>query len=76
MHTELSVKRANFVFFGGSTGIGHTAALELGRSGAPIVIVGRSREAGEAAVAAVKAAGARRPFFYPATCPRPPGRRR
>jgi hypothetical protein len=58
VNTERSVKSGNFVFFGGSTGIGHAAALELGRRSASILIVGRGREAGKLAAAAVKAAGA------------------
>ncbi|NSL53795.1 SDR family NAD(P)-dependent oxidoreductase [Uliginosibacterium aquaticum] len=55
---ERSVVDKNFVFFGGSTGMGKAAALELGRRGASILIVGRSREAGEAAVAEIRQAGA------------------
>jgi NAD(P)-dependent dehydrogenase (short-subunit alcohol dehydrogenase family) len=55
---ERPVNQSAFVFFGGSTGIGHAAALQLGRRGAHVLIVGRGREAGEAAVAQVKAAGA------------------
>jgi NAD(P)-dependent dehydrogenase (short-subunit alcohol dehydrogenase family) len=58
MDSERSVKNANIVFFGGTTGIGHAAAIELGRRGASVLIVGRSLEAGEAAAASVKAAGA------------------
>jgi len=58
MNAERSVTGANLVFFGGSTGIGRAAAIELGRRGASILIVGRGREAGEAAVASIKAAGA------------------
>jgi NAD(P)-dependent dehydrogenase (short-subunit alcohol dehydrogenase family) len=58
MNSERSIAGANMVFFGGSTGIGRAAALELGRRGAAILIVGRGREAGEAAAASVKAAGA------------------
>ena len=55
---ERNVANANFVYFGGSTGIGRAAAIELGRRGASVLIVGRGREAGEAAAGAVKAAGA------------------
>ncbi|AYM14712.1 MULTISPECIES: SDR family NAD(P)-dependent oxidoreductase [Agrobacterium] len=55
---ERSVANANFVFFGGSSGIGRATAIELGRRKANVLIVGRSVEAGEAAVNAVKQAGA------------------
>jgi NAD(P)-dependent dehydrogenase (short-subunit alcohol dehydrogenase family) len=55
---ERNVKGANVVFFGGSTGIGHATAMELGRRGAAILIVGRGRAAGETAAAQVRAAGA------------------
>lgn len=54
---ERSVENLNFVFFGGSSGIGRAAAIELGRRKANVLIVGRSAEAGQATVAAVKAAG-------------------
>jgi NAD(P)-dependent dehydrogenase (short-subunit alcohol dehydrogenase family) len=55
---ERSVRGSNFVFFGGSTGIARATALELGRRGASVLIVGRGRQAGQAAVDAVVAAGA------------------
>lgn len=58
MTAERNIRDANFVFFGGSTGIGHAAARELGRRGAAVLIVGRSRAAGETAATRVKAAGA------------------
>lgn len=44
---ERDVRNANFVFFGGSTGIGRAAALELGRRGACVLIVGRGHAAGK-----------------------------
>lgn len=56
--TERPVENANFVFFGGSSGIGRATAIELGRRKANILIVGRGVEAGQAAIAAAKAAGA------------------
>jgi short subunit dehydrogenase len=56
--TERPVESGNFVFFGGSGGIGRAAAIELGRRRANVLIVGRGAEAGHAAVAAVKKAGA------------------
>jgi NAD(P)-dependent dehydrogenase (short-subunit alcohol dehydrogenase family) len=55
---ERPVAGAAFVFFGGSTGIGRAAAVELGRRGADVLIVGRGPNAGAAAVAQVRAAGA------------------
>lgn len=48
----------NFVFFGGATGIGRAAATALARRGANVLIVGRGAEAGEAAAAAARSAGA------------------
>src|SRR5438552_17349678 len=54
---ERRVSGGNYVFFGGSTGIGQAAAVELGRRGANVLIVGRGRTAGEVAVEAVRAAG-------------------
>jgi NAD(P)-dependent dehydrogenase (short-subunit alcohol dehydrogenase family) len=60
---ERDVVDANFVFFGGSTGMGQATARELGRRGAAVLIVGREREAGETAVAQVRAAGARSAEF-------------
>src|SRR5690349_23671022 len=45
------------VVTGGSAGIGRAAAVGLGRLGAEVVLVVRSRERGEAARAQVEAAG-------------------
>lgn len=58
MSAERQVRDGNFVFFGGSTGIGRAAAIEIGRRGGNVLIVGRGKAAGEAAVADIKAAGA------------------
>jgi NAD(P)-dependent dehydrogenase (short-subunit alcohol dehydrogenase family) len=58
MNTERPLAGTNFVFFGGSTGIGCATAIEVARRGASVLIVGRGREAGEAATASLKAAGA------------------
>lgn len=58
MNAERQVRDGNFVFFGGSTGIGRAAAIEIGRRGGNVLIVGRGKAAGEAAVADIKAAGA------------------
>jgi hypothetical protein len=57
-YAERDLRGANFVFFGGSTGIGRATAVELGRRGAAVLVVGRGREAGEAAIGAIGAAGA------------------
>lgn len=55
---ERDVKGKNFVFVGGSQGIGRAAALALASRGASILIVGRNKQAGAAAVADAKAKGA------------------
>jgi len=55
---ERDVKGKNFVFSGGSHGMGRAAALELARRGANILIVSRGAEAGESTVADANAAGA------------------
>ncbi|MHC8380480.1 SDR family NAD(P)-dependent oxidoreductase [Pseudomonas sp. LB3P14] len=55
---ERQLKGANFVFFGGSAGMGKAAALALGERGANVLIVGRGHDAGEAAVKEVLEAGA------------------
>ena len=52
------LKDANFVFFGGSAGIGQAAALEIGRRGGNVLIVGRGRDAGEATATKARALGA------------------
>ncbi|OAN52599.1 hypothetical protein A7Q26_07275 [Sphingobium sp. TCM1] len=65
MTVERPLRDANLVFFGGSAGIGRAAAVEIGRRGANVLIVGRGREAGEAAVATVRAAGAASAEFLP-----------
>lgn len=56
--TERHVRGKNFVFFGGSAGMGRAAALSLGRRGASVLIVGRSHTEGQATVDAVRSAGA------------------
>lgn len=55
---ERTLTGKNFVFFGGSTGMGKAAAIEVGRRGASVLIVGRGREAGLAAINTVTHAGA------------------
>lgn len=58
MPAERPMRDTNIVFFGGSAGIGHAAAIEIGRRGANVLIVGRGREAGKAASAKIRAGGA------------------
>ncbi|MBB5684878.1 SDR family NAD(P)-dependent oxidoreductase [Sphingobium boeckii] len=55
---ERDVSNGNFVFFGGSTGIGRAAAHAIGARGGHVLIVGRGRETGEATAASVRRAGA------------------
>ncbi|GLU37383.1 SDR family NAD(P)-dependent oxidoreductase [Pseudomonas sp. NBRC 100443] len=55
---ERDVRNKRFVFFGGSTGIGRAAAIELARRGAAILIVGRGQAAGDAVVATLRQEGA------------------
>jgi NAD(P)-dependent dehydrogenase (short-subunit alcohol dehydrogenase family) len=54
---ERRVSDANFVFFGGSTGIGRAAADALAHRGASVLIVGRGKAAGEAVTARLKSKG-------------------
>lgn len=55
---ERNVRGGNFVFVGGSEGMGRAAALELARRGASVLIVSRGAAAGNAAVDAARTAGA------------------
>lgn len=55
---ERTVRDANFVFFGGTHGIGRAAATALAQRGASILIVGRGQQAGEESVARLRRAGA------------------
>lgn len=55
---ERDIRDSNFVFFGGSTGIGSAAAAALAQRGASILLVGRNREAGQAAAAELRDRGA------------------
>jgi len=55
---ERNVRGNNFVFFGGSAGMGRAAALALARRGASVLIVGRGEKDGQAVVEAARAAGA------------------
>jgi NAD(P)-dependent dehydrogenase (short-subunit alcohol dehydrogenase family) len=55
---ERNVKGKNFVFIGGSQGMGRAAALALAERGAAVLIVGRNKDAGATVVAQAKAKGA------------------
>src|SRR5277367_3327199 len=63
MSDERPLSGTNFVFFGGSTGIGRAAAIEVAKRGASILIVGRGRAAGETAASLLKSSGARSAEF-------------
>ncbi|MDC0721464.1 SDR family NAD(P)-dependent oxidoreductase [Nannocystis bainbridge] len=58
MKDERRVRGLNFVFSGGTAGIGLTAATAMARRGAAILLLGRDGERGERAAATVRAAGA------------------
>jgi NAD(P)-dependent dehydrogenase (short-subunit alcohol dehydrogenase family) len=58
MTAERQIRNANFVFFGGSTGMGLATALQIGRRGGNVLIVGRGEAAGNAAAEQVRTAGA------------------
>jgi hypothetical protein len=63
MPSERPLNEANIVVFGGSHGIGRATAVALGQRGASVLVVSRGREAGEAAAADIKAAGAKSADF-------------
>lgn len=56
--SERNVKNANFVFFGGTSGMGRAAAMELAKRGANLLVVGRDPTAGAETVQALQSAGA------------------
>ncbi|PSJ57448.1 SDR family NAD(P)-dependent oxidoreductase [Kumtagia ephedrae] len=58
MVNERAVSDANFVFFGGTAGMGRAAAMELARRGANVLVVARDEKAGVDTVAALTKAGA------------------
>lgn len=58
MANEREVADGNFLFFGGTSGIGRAAAVELARRGANILLVARDETAGAEAVAQMRQAGA------------------
>lgn len=55
---ERPIEGANFVLFGGSSGIGRAVATALAQRGAALLIVARGRAEGEATVAQLRASGA------------------
>jgi NAD(P)-dependent dehydrogenase (short-subunit alcohol dehydrogenase family) len=58
VNAERQVRHANFVFFGGTAGIGQAAATEIARRGANVLVIGRDNAAGAATVAHLRQAGA------------------
>ncbi|WP_404476874.1 SDR family NAD(P)-dependent oxidoreductase [Novosphingobium sp. BL-52-GroH] len=66
MENERNVANGNFVFFGGTAGIGKAAAVELARRHANILLVARDRQAGAAAVAELQQEGAASAAFLAA----------
>ncbi|WNG51918.1 SDR family NAD(P)-dependent oxidoreductase [Archangium minus] len=63
---ERNLSDANFVFVGGTSGIGLAAARAMGSRGAAILILGRDPARGEQAVRQLQEAGAREAAFLPA----------
>lgn len=59
-------RNGNFVFVGGTEGIGRATALNVARQGASILLVARNQDRGDAAVDAMRAAGARDAAFMKA----------
>lgn len=70
---ERNLEQMNFVFVGGSTGIGYAAAVKVAGSGANVLIVGRGEGAGQKAVEGLKKAGAGDARFVPADLSRVSG---
>lgn len=62
----MTPRTGNFVFVGGTHGIGKAAALAAARAGGSILLVARDRAAGDAAAAEMKVAGAREARFLSA----------
>ncbi len=63
---ERSLQNTNFVFVGGSSGIGLATATALAQRGAAILIVGRSARRGAQAISRIRAAGGQRVDFVTA----------
>jgi NAD(P)-dependent dehydrogenase (short-subunit alcohol dehydrogenase family) len=59
----MMARTGNFVFVGGTQGMGKAAALAAARAGCSVLLVARDWHAGEAAAAEMKAAGAREARF-------------
>jgi len=66
MTGQRTIADGNFVFFGGTSGIGKAAAIELARGRANILLVARDQQAGATAVAEMRRAGAASATFLPA----------
>ena len=64
--SERNVTNKNFVFVGGSHGMGRAAAIELATRGANILIVSRGKEAAQAAIDEAKQRGANSAEFLAA----------
>ncbi|MCY1009798.1 SDR family NAD(P)-dependent oxidoreductase [Nannocystis pusilla] len=62
-HDERPLRGLNFAFSGGTAGIGLAAATALARRGAALLLLGRDRDRGDRAVAAVREAGAAEAVF-------------
>ncbi len=63
MQHERDLRDTNFVFFGGTAGIGKAAAVEIARRHANILVVGRDAAAGAETVARLRQAGAASAVF-------------
>jgi len=59
-------RQGNFVFVGGTQGIGKAAALAASRAGCAVLLVARDPVAGEAAAAQMRDAGASEAVFLSA----------
>ncbi|OAN56255.1 SDR family NAD(P)-dependent oxidoreductase [Sphingobium sp. TCM1] len=59
-------RKGNFVFVGGTHGIGRAAAMATARGGSAILLVARNKDAGDAAVRDMIVAGAREAQFLAA----------
>jgi len=63
---QVQFRQGNFVFVGGTQGIGKAAALAAAAAGCAVLLIARDREAGEAAAAQMRAAGASEAAFLSA----------
>lgn len=62
----MELRQGNFVFVGGTQGIGRAAALAAAKAGCAILLIARDPAAGKIAVADLRAAGASEATFLPA----------